>query len=157
MEDEMIKFRHNADRLGLCEEFSQRWSDCKSKKQLYDLACNVNSLSYLAEMIAKGYGLTPEYLVSEFGQFFNGKCVYNGNGYSSCIYCRPPEDKIEIATTAALIIDFDGVVKVDRPCELYIVNSKVMIVGTGIPQIYAYNSEVEHPNMPIKVMENKKY
>ena len=154
----MARFRHNADRLGLCDTFAQKWSNCKSKKQLYDLACNVNSLSYLAEMIAKGYGLTPDYLSREFGQFLNGKCIYNGDGYSSCIYCRPPEDEIDITTTAALIIGFEGNIIVDRLIsELYFVNSNVTINNGGIVKVFLYNSNVIKPDAKVIIESKKEY
>lgn len=143
--DEMEHFRRNADRLGLCDTFAQKWSNCKSKKQLYDLACDINSLPYMADMIAKGYGLSSDYLVREFGQFLNGKCIYRSNkdGYTSQMYCQYDGDEIEVKTTALLLIDVHNVrVVADRICEIYMVNSEVEIVGRGHAIVYPYNSEV---------------
>lgn len=138
---EMEQFRRNAERLGLCDTFAQKWSACRSKKQLYDLACDVNSLEYIADMIARGYGLSPEYLLKEFGQFMNGKCVYEGEGYTSCIYCLPEDVEIRLHTTSCLIICHDGEIVVDRPiAELYIVNSDVIIKSKGIVKAHLYNS-----------------
>lgn len=140
----------------LCKEYTDKLNRAGSKKAMLDLALDSNGLSWTAEAVAKG-DLSADTIANDFKPFLNGKYIREKDGYTSAMYCRPPEDKIEIATTAALIIGFDGVVKVDRPCELHIVNSKCMIVGTGIPQVYAYNSEVEHPNTPIKAIENKKH
>lgn len=155
----MTIFRRNAERLGLCDEFAQKWSDCKSKRQLYGLACNVNSLAYLAEMIAKGYGLSSEYLQKEFGMFLNGKCIHNdAEGYSSCIYCKS-DGEIDISTTCALIVDCRAVIRVDRAmCELYIVNSEVRIDAEDgcNANVYLYNSQAEHGGS-VSVKENKKF
>lgn len=155
----MTIFRRNAERLGLCDEFSQRWSNCKSKKQLYDLACNVNSLAYLAEMIAKGYGLSSEYLQREFGQFLNGKCVHvDTEGYTSVIYCGL-DGGMDISTTCALIVDCRGVVSVGRAIsEIYIVNSEVRIEAEDgcEANVYLYNSQAEHGGT-VSVKENKKF
>lgn len=140
----------------LCKEYTEKLDKAGSKVQFINLALDANGLPWVAESVAKGE-LPIEVIANDFKPFLNGKYTRIGDGFTSQIYCRPPEDKIEITTTATLIIDFDGVVKVDRPCELYIVNSKVMIVGNGNPQVYAYNSEVEHPNLPIKIVEDKKY
>lgn len=155
--NEMEQFRHNAERLGLCDTFAQKWSACRSKKQLYDLACDVNSLEYLADMIARGHGLPPEYLTKEFGQFLNGKYIHKDNGYTSCIYCQPPEDAIKIGTTATLIIGFKGAVVVERPCRLYLCKSDVTIIGTTQPEAYLYNSSVVSDNCFVKVEEWKQY
>lgn len=154
----MEQFRRNADRLGLCDTFAQKWSACRSKKQLYDLACDVNSLAYLADMIARGYGLSPEYLLKEFGQFLNGKCIYNKDGYSSCIYCLPEECEIRPDTTACLIICHDGEIVVDRPiCELYLVYCDCIIRGNGIAKVHLYNSSIVNPDERIIVESQKEY
>lgn len=141
--DEMQVFRRNAERLGLCTTFSQKWSDCKSKKQLFDLACNVNSLAYMADMTSRGYGLTPEYLIREFGQFLNGRCIVEADGYSSCIYCSYDKD-IEIHTTALLIIDYKGTVYIpeNHICEIYLCGSECQISGNGVALVYLYKSSV---------------
>lgn len=142
MNDEMSNFRRNAERLGLCDKFSRRWSECGSKLQLYKLACDINALAYMADMTSKGYGLSAGYLTKEFGQFLNGKCVNVADGYTSCIYCQPTED-IHIATTAALIIDCDKDIIIDKAvCELYIVNSKTRVTGKGRARAFLYNSEI---------------
>lgn len=160
MTDEMATFRRNADRLGLCEVFSQRWADCKSKKQLYDLACDVNSLAYIADMICRGYGLSEEYLTREFGQFLNGKCVYDKDGYSSCIYCRPPEGEITISMTAILVIGFDGriIIPQNHICEIYLCKCNVGIYGKGKGVVYAYDSTIANrDSAPIVIKEDKRY
>lgn len=160
MNDEMAIFRHNAERLGLCDVFAQRWSACKSKKQLYDLACNVNSLAYLAEMIAKGYGLSAEYLTTEFGQFLNGKCIYGADGYTSCLYCNPEDSEIAVDTTAALIIGFKGTINIPKNhiCELYLCQSDVVIVGDGRGVVYLYDSVIANSDTaPVVVKEDNKY
>lgn len=147
--DDMERFRRNAEKLGLCDTFAQRWSNCKSKKQLYDLACDINSLSYMAEMIAKGYGLSSDYLVKEFGQFLNGKCTYKSreDGYTSQMYCQYDGSEIEVKTTALLLIDVHNVrIVADRICEIYMVNSEVEIVGRSHAIVYSYNSAVTNPD-----------
>lgn len=159
MTDEMATFRRNADRLGLCDIFSQRWSACGSKLQLYQLACNVDSLSYMADMMCRGFGLSEEYLTREFGQFLNGRCVYD-NGYTSCIYCRPPEEEITIKTTAILIIGFKGriVIPQNHICEIYLCRSEAGIYGQGKGVVYAFNSSIINPDSaPVVIKENKTY
>lgn len=158
--DGMEQFRRNAKKLGLCETFSQKWAACGSKLQLYKLACDINSLSYMAEMTAKGYGLSAEYLTQEFGQFLNGKCIYDADGYTSCIYCLPEDLELTIETTAALIIGHDGIVTIpkNRICELYLCQSDVQIQGEGKGVAYLYDSAISNPDTaPVVIKEDKKY
>lgn len=156
----MIKFRRNAKRLGLCKSFSERWDNCRSKLQLYKLACDVNSLAYIAETVANGYGLSQDYIIKEFGQFINGKCISDADGYTSCIYCEPDELNLSINTTAALVIGYNGTIYIPkyRICEIYLCNSHVHILGDGKGVVYLYNSIIDKSDTsPIIIKENKKY
>lgn len=157
--NELDRFYRNAKRLGLCNQFSQRWSDCKTKKQFFDLACDINSLSYLADTICSGYGLSPDFIVSEFGQFINGG-YYKKGDYTSCIYCKPTDATIAANTTAMLIIDHKGEVYIpkNRICEVYLCKSNVSIRGEGRGICYCYDSNVvNRDTAPIVIREERNY
>lgn len=157
---EMDTFRRNATRLGLCDTYAQRWDSCNSKRQLFNLATDINSLSYLAETIAKGIGLTPKFISDEFGQFVNGKFVNSSDGYTSCLYCQYDGVEITVNTTAMLIIDYKGVINIpqNRPCELYLCNCDVEIIGEGNGIAYLYNSQIKNASLaPVVIKENNKY
>ena len=63
---DLTKFRENADERGICEEYSEKWADCVSKKQLMDLALDINGTIYLCNAIANGWGLSPEFIEDKF-------------------------------------------------------------------------------------------
>lgn len=156
--EQMDNFYRNAKRLGLCDAFSERWSNCKSKKQLYDLACDINSLQYLCESICKGWGLSADYIATEFAPFVNGKCVFKGDGYTSCIWCQPDTNIIKIDTTATLAIGFNGTVVPPIIGELYLCNSNIRLIGDGAVVAYLYNSNiVSSDKCEVRIKENKKY
>ena len=149
------EFKENAKKHGICEML-QDWDNAKSKKQLMDVVLNVRGVQYLANAIFDGWGMSPELIAEDFKPFNNGRYTYR-KGYTSQMYCLPEEDTITIDSTVTLIIGFNGIVVIDRPvCELYLVNCNCTIDGKGIGYVYAYDSEVEHPNVPIVVKINLK-
>lgn len=151
-------FVRNAKRLGLCDEYSAKISKAGSKKSLIDIALDANGLDYVANNIARGNGLTADYIFDKFGMFNNGRYIRKKDGYSSVMYCREDKPTIEITTTAALIIDYKGTVNIpsNHGCELYVVNSNIAINGTGRCLAYMYNSTIEKPDLS-RVLISEKY
>lgn len=151
------EFITKAKRLGLCQEYTDKVDKAGSKLAFMQIALDANAMPWMAESICKGWGLTPEYIAKEFAPFNNGRYV-RSDGYTSAMYCRPPEDEIDITTTAALIIDFKGTVIVDRLIsELYFVNSNVTINNGGIVKVYLYNSNVINPDAHVIIESKKEY
>lgn len=156
---EMETFRNNARRLGLCDTYAKKWDDCHSKRQLFDLSCDINSLPYMAESICKGTGLTSDYIADEFGRFLNGRYIKK-DGYTSCMYCKYTGEKITVETSAILVIDYNGVIEIpaNRPCEIYFCNCNVNITGKGNGIAYLFNSNIANSEIaPVIIKENKKY
>lgn len=150
MDDVMQNFLRNAKRLGLCEEYTGKWTSAKSKKQLIDLALDANGLDYVANAVAKGY-LSSEYICEAFAPFNNGKYVRNKDGYTSALYCGEDTNEIFATETALLVIDFVGDIYIpeNRICEIHLVNSKCYIVSKGKGNVYIYgNTEVYNENGP---------
>lgn len=141
--DAMTDFFRNAKRLGLCDEYSDKWQDANlSKKRQFDLACNAQSLGYMAKSIMEGWGLSAEYIRKEYEPFINGGYTFK-DGYTSTIYCLYNEP-ITVNTTAMLIVecDTDIIMPKNRISELHFVNSKVRISGEGKAFVCLYNSEI---------------
>ena len=144
MDDVMNEFLRNAKRLGLCKEYTDKWTAAKSKKQLMDVALDANGLSYVATAVSKGYGLTPEYICEAFEPFNNGKYICRHDGYTSALYCScggaGDLSAFDATTTAALVIGFIGTITIpkNRICELHLVNCKCYIKGEGWANVYVY-------------------
>jgi hypothetical protein len=132
----------------------EEWDKAKSKKQLFDLACNIRGLQYIAESIYNGWGLTSNYIEKEFGQFLNGRCVFDKDGYTSAIYCRTNDFENEF--TVVLVIDSHCEIEVNRLCEIYLCNSAVKITGTSNCVVYAYNSEVTNLSDSKAIIKERK-
>lgn len=158
--DEMKQFRRNANMLGLCGPYAQKWDSCGSKKQMIDLALDINSLAFIAESTAKRIGLTASFIKREFSQFINGKYINSNDGYTSSIYCQYENDEITVNTAAILVIDYKGLITIpaNRPCELYLCCCDVEIVGDGNGIVYLYNSNVINSRLaPVVIKEDNKY
>lgn len=139
MDETMQNFLRNAKRLGLCEEYTNKWTSAKSKKQLLDVALDANGLSFVANAVAKGH-LSAEYICEAFAPFNNGSYVRDKDGYTSAMYCGEDCNEIFAPETALLVIDFVGDIHIpeNRICEIHLVNSKCYIISKGKANVYVY-------------------
>lgn len=134
----MSDFRKLADEHGICE-MAKDWDDCKSNKQLLDLALSARGLDFVAQAVAEGWGISPDEIGKTFAPFINGRYVRAKDGFTSALYCSCPTD-IDVKTTALLVINFQGTINipVGRISEIYLVNSKCAIKGKGRGIVFAY-------------------
>jgi hypothetical protein len=140
MDNEFTTFIEKAKRYGLCAEYTAKVDNAQSKKQVVDIAFDANGISWLCDSIAKGWGLSPDYISEHYTNFLNGLYVYHGNGYTSAMYCQVPT--VRVCTTLACVIDCQSEIHADRICELHIVNSNVKITGEGRCVVHLYNSHI---------------
>ena len=74
-------FREAAKSRNLCDKYSEMWDNCKSKKQLFDLATDSNGIPYICESMVEGWGLTPDFIKAaekiKKGQESMIKAMYN--------------------------------------------------------------------------------
>jgi hypothetical protein len=96
MENELLYFKKNA-MLGkisgqpLCEEYKAALRKCgNDKEMLMKLALSQQSLPYLSHACYEHMGLSKGYILSNFGEFVNGKRTFNDvegvNGYTYQMY-----------------------------------------------------------------------
>jgi hypothetical protein len=142
MDNEFATFIQNAKRRGLCAEYTAKVSEAMSKKQIIDIAFDANGISWLCDSIAKGWGLSPDYIAEQYARFLNGSYVYHGEGYTSTMFCQVP--MVRVVSTMCCVIDCHCIVHSDRLCELHVVNSKVRIEGRGRCILHLYNSTIEN-------------
>lgn len=140
---DLKKYRENANAEGVCIEYSKQWDECKSKKQYIDLALSSACVDYLCDSIAKGWGISPEYISEKFSRFINGKYVSLQNGYDSKMYCHYKGD-IEADTTIVAVIESD--VTIDVPqyciCEIYATGKcRIRLQGDGRCTVICYGEE----------------
>lgn len=158
MEVTLEQFRKNATDYGICE-MSEEWDNCKSKKQLIDLALSIRGIEYIAKAISEGWGIDADTICREFAPFNCGKYVRDKDGYTSAIYCSDGKEdciaEINATTTAILVIDFIGTINIpiNRICEIHLVNSKCYIKGDGRGNVYLYgDTEIyNEDDAPIKL------
>lgn len=92
----------------LCDNYTSKAIDAKSKLSLIRLALDANGVSYLQEMQSSGFALPYEVITKEFKNYINGRYIAEykndkGSGYTSSIYCCSMND-IEISTTLTVIL-----------------------------------------------------
>lgn len=150
-------FKANAIEKGICSLLTD-WNNCKSKKQLMDLALDIRAIPYLANAVAEGWGISIDVIEKEFAPFLNGRYVRNKDGYTSSVWCGYKGDTIRMTDTATLVIGFNGIIIPPVIGELYLVNSKVKMLGEGSVVAYCYNSKITSSDKAeVRIKENKRY
>ena len=136
---DLKQFRSNASVNGICDEYAILWDNSGSKKHLVDLAFSMKGIDYICDAIAKGWGISPQYICNKFGAYINGKYLYD-NKYTSTLYCMYNGD-IECDTTALTLIDCKVVVTIPEYhiCEIYATgNTEIRLKGKGSVVVIAY-------------------
>lgn len=136
-------FREAAKSRNLCEKYSELWDNCKSKKQLFDLATDSNGIPYICEAMVEGWGVTPEFISKNFKTFINGRYISQHNGYTSAMYVEKFFiEPLEANTTNLIVMACEGVIEIPENvvCNLSIVNSDVVVSGSGVCYVKEYGS-----------------
>lgn len=121
------EIRADCESHGACDYYLARWSACRSKAELFDLACSAEGLGFLARGLHEGWGATVGDLLSIFRAFVNGRYTsvqHRGESdreYDSAIWCGYDGD-IDVATTCAGIFGCRGTVTVKplHVCSIFV-------------------------------------
>ena len=117
------------ERGEVCEEYTNKAKSCYSKKQLFDLACDINA----AQFLCASSTLDIETIEREFSSFLNGKCkntLATGEDgmYTSTIYCRHSRN-VYADTTVTTFLECSGEVELeDYMCAFFFVDGKSDLV-----------------------------
>ena len=139
--------------MNLCEEYTEKWNGCNTKKKLVDMALGSKGMDYLCASIAQGWGLSPKYIVENFEPYINGKYISNQKGYTSKMFCCHLGN-VSADTTAIVLIDSDVVLNVPQNalCEVYATgNSSIELKGEGKAVFICYGNPDD-----IKIMGDEK-
>lgn len=68
-------FKNEAFNRNLCSQYVDLWASAKNKQMLYNLSMRYNSIRYIALSIYEGWGVSLDYILSEFKDYINGKEV----------------------------------------------------------------------------------
>lgn len=131
MKNEMFDFYKFALQGGvittpLCTEYKEKWRACgQDKERLVKLVMCQQSLPYFITHCHKGYGLSKEYIMREFGDFINGKKqILNADGVDGYSY--------------SLFVGFNGICKPDNDVSafLWCSTAQMEIATAKCPIIY---------------------
>ena len=134
-------FREAAKSRNLCDKYSELWDGCNTKKQLFDLATDSNGIPYICKSMVEGWGVTPEFISEKFKTFVNGRYISQHNGYTSAMYVEKFFiEPLLVSTTNVIVIACEGVIEVPENtiCNIFIVDSDVVVSGTGVCYVKAY-------------------
>lgn len=86
--NDLLGMKQYAVRRGLCGEYRGIWDSASSARDLVDMALRVDGIQFMAEGIANGWGMSPAYIRSNFGDYINGAYICrHGRRYTSEIWC----------------------------------------------------------------------
>lgn len=145
----------------LCEAYTDKVEEAKSKKRLMNIVLDSNGQSYLCEMQAKGMALPYETIVTEFKSYINGRYKAEFSKgykvfYTSCLYCCY-DDSVDVDTTATVLLgckcdvnikDWDFVkLYVDTNCDITIncpENARCLVESWGNAKISVNSRKSEN-------------
>ena len=139
------QFRENATKENLCSEYVQKWDACGSRKQYIDLALSTKGVDYLCDSIAKGWGISPQYICDNFNVFINGNYISLQNGYDSEMYCRY-KGEVLARTTVISVLESEIEIKIPKSylCHIYVAGkSKVNVKCEGECILICYGDNIE--------------
>lgn len=132
----------------LCSEYKSAWRKCgDDKEMLVKLALKQQSLPYFSTACYKNLGLTKEYILEEFGDYINGKKVFNDvegvSGYTYELYVGYDEP-ITVRTDVLSLMWHNGDVSIpNTKCPVvYISNHSdvhLTLDGFNSPRIYVFD------------------
>ena len=149
-------FREAAKSRNLCEKYSELWDNCKSKKQLFDLATDSNGIPYICEAMVEGWGVTPDFISEKFKTFINGRYISQHNGYTSAMYVEKFFiEHLVVSTTNVIVMACEGAIEIPENivCNLFIVNSDVMVSGSGVCYVKTYGENTVKYDEPVRHYE----
>ena len=148
MASELNKMKGYALSRGLCGEYAAKWGGAGSKEELVRTALDANGAGFLCEGCAAGWGLTPGYLLREFGPWVNGRYKADYGKYTTSLWVRCQEEgvsEMNIDTTLTLLVDCRCTVHVPqgRIRRLYVAKGDVRIDCDGILLLSVYGDEAK--------------
>ena len=148
---DLRQFKENAIARNLCDKYAEMWTDNKSKRQLFEIACDTNGAEYMAESLSEGWGLSTEFIEEKFKSYINGKyiCKYKnskGNGYDSAMLCKYNESQFEVNTTLLCVLDSETDLHIadNHFCRIYVAGKSYIHIVLGDEsgcEIIAYGGE----------------
>lgn len=119
----------------LCEEYTGKVYDAKSKKALMDIVLDANGSKFLCEMDEHGMTLPYDTIKREFGAYINGRYIAEyttkrGGRYNSSVYCCYNDDECLVETTivtmlgckTTIVMNDNDYVRIiaDKNCDLIV-------------------------------------
>lgn len=137
---EINRFKDEALRRNLCQDFRSQWENMKTKDDLLKFSLDPKSISYVALSTYEGWGLSTGYIRREFSKHINGHANDNNN---ASLYCRA-EGQHTIKHTENNIMDTAGCFFVPiAKCPILHVNNNSDIdlkcEGMNIVKLYMYD------------------
>lgn len=90
----------------ICERYLPMVLSARSRKQLMDVALDVNGIGFLCDMISIKKGLPYDVMSTEFAPYVNGRYIHinasSSGSYSASMYCGV-KSPLSITTSTTLI------------------------------------------------------
>lgn len=140
----ILELKRKALAMGLCGDYKGMWDNSTTQRDLVDMATDINGADFLCASVAKGWGLTKDFLLSNFNGLINGDYVAKcgkDNGYTSEIYIGHSGD-ITARTTILIVLYSDATIHVpiNHVCRIFLAgNGEIHIVANGHCEIVDYD------------------
>lgn len=87
-----------------CKEYASMVYRCKSVKELFDTALDIQSVEFVSKAIDDGWCIDSADIQRIFNAYVNGKYVREKDGYKSVMYCNYCGEAV-VEQTVVFVID----------------------------------------------------
>lgn len=139
----ILELKRKALAMGLCGGYKGLWDKATNRKELADMALDINGADFLCASVSKGWGLSKGFLLNNFNGLINGNYVANcgnGNGYTSEIYIGH-KGNITARTTILIVLYSDVTIHVpiNHVCRIFAAgNTNIFVECNGVCEFVDY-------------------
>lgn len=140
----ILELKRKSLAMGLCGEYKDKWTNATTPKDLVNMAADINGADFLCSSVAKGWGLSKDFLLNNFVGHINGDYVAkcgNNNGYTSEIYVGHKGD-ITVRTTILIVLYSDVTIHVpiNHVCRILAAgNTNISVECNGVCEFVHYS------------------
>lgn len=162
---ELENFKDNAIRLGLCEEYKEKWQRLSTKRQAIDMISSCQGAQYFIAAKHENIAPTNEFILSEYSHYLNGRytaTIHTNAIYTSQWYIENKEE-VKLSSLFNYFLDCECsiITEADSAHNLTFAGNSVinLVVGhNSIVYVNVYGSNVVINGDTSKVIiKNKQY
>lgn len=140
----IAELKRRAVQMGLCGEYTDAWNKAKNSNDLVRIAADINGADFICAGVAKGWGMSPDFIADNFPDDINRVLRTWSNKYLSALFVKF-SGNINVDVTVLTIISSNATVQINEHAVTRIFvsgNCSLNIRNGGNIMVYCYDNSV---------------